>query len=370
MIKNKIYYIVFLFFITYGCSSILPGINIDPSPRKDTSNKTEISIEKSTINLISLNELTPKQIQEYNNLRPKNEKINEVAKFKEIYEYKYNYTLGPGDVIDIKFLTNADSSGVFTINSDGYVEIPYVGLVDLNNSTIQESKKKILEAAIKFYKNPEFQIDIKEFNSSTVYLLGAVRKPLSLKMTLSPITLLDLVSKGSEGSGVSNFSELDYNNNNAYLRRDGQVYEINIINASLNKDTKENFFLKKGDIVFIDKNSDGVFVLGEFDKPGFYVPGRNHSLTQLISTRVVNQLTANMKKIYVIRENTNKSFYVDVFHLNADNPTNLIAANNFILKPNDIVLIQPAELTKWNRVISLLVPQANIINSYRDAGNK
>ena len=188
-------------------------------------------------------------------------------------------------------------------------------------------------------------------------------------MTLSPITLLDLVSKGSEGSGGSSSSELDYNNN-AYLRRDGQVYEINIINASLNKDAKENFFLKKGDIVFIDKNSEGVFVLGEFDKPGFYVPGRNHSLTQLISTRVVNQLTANMKKIYIIRENTNKSFYVDVFHLNADDPTNLIAANKFILKPNDIVLIQPAELTKWNRVISLLVPQANIFNSYRDAANK
>ena len=90
----------------------------------------------------------------------------------------------------------------------------------------------------------------------------------------------------------------------------------------------------------------------------------DYSLTELISTSGLNQLTANAKQVYVIRENFNKFLNVDVFRLDMSNPVNLIAGRKFKLQPKDIVYIPPTRVVKWNRVISLLLPQTDLFNSY------
>ena len=91
----------------------------------------------------------------------------------------------------------------------------------------------------------------------------------------------------------------------------------------------------------------------------------NYSLTELVSSVGINQLTANAKKIYVIREKFESFLEVDVFQLDIRNPVNLIAGQKFTIKKGDIIFIPTAEITKWNRTISLLVPQTNLFNSYR-----
>ena len=127
---------------------------------------------------------------------------------------------------------------------------------------------------------------------------------------------------------------------------------------------KENFYLKKNDVIFIDTNSDAIHVFGEVTRPGVYYPNLDYSLTELISTSGLNQLTANAKQVYVIRENYNKFLNVDVFRLDMSNPVNLIAGRKFKLQPKDIVYIPPTRVVKWNRVISLLLPQTDLFNSY------
>ena len=49
----------------------------------------------------------------------------------------------------------------------------------------------------------------------------------------------------------------------------------------------------------------------------------NYSLTEIISTTQINQLTANAKKIYVIREKYDSFLEIDVFQLDIRNPINL-----------------------------------------------
>ena len=90
----------------------------------------------------------------------------------------------------------------------------------------------------------------------------------------------------------------------------------------------------------------------------------DYSLTELISTSGLNQLTANAKKVYVIREKFNSFLEVDVFQLDIRNPVNLIIGRKFMLQEKDIVFIPPSEIVKWNRTISLLLPQTDLFNSY------
>ena len=55
---------------------------------------------------------------------------------------------------------------------------------------------------------------------------------------------------------------------------------------------------------------------------------------------------------------------VDIFQLDVRNPVNLIAGRKFMLQAKDIVFVPPTEIVKWNRTISLLLPQTDLFNSY------
>ena len=122
--------------------------------------------------------------------------------------------------------------------------------------------------------------------------------------------------------------------------------------------------MKKDDVIFIDRNSDAIHVFGEVSKPGIYFPNIGYSLTELISTSSLNQITANAKKVYVLREKYNSFLEVDVFQLDIRNPVNLIAGKKFMLQSKDIIFVPPTEIVKWNRTISLLLPQTDLFNSY------
>jgi polysaccharide export outer membrane protein len=104
--------------------------------------------------------------------------------------------------------------------------------------------------------------------------------------------------------------------------------------------------------------------LEKVSSTGVFYPDKNLSLTELISLRGINQLTANAKKVFVIREKYESFLEVDVFQLNVRNPINLIAGKKFKVKKGDIIFIPPTEIVKWNRTISLLLPQTGLFNSY------
>ena len=53
-----------------------------------------------------------------------------------------------------------------------------------------------------------------------------------------------------------------------------------------------------------------------------------------------------------------------MFQLDIRNPVNLIAGRKFMLQSKDIVFVPPTEIVKWNRTISLLLPQTDLFNSY------
>ena len=57
-------------------------------------------------------------------------------------------------------------------------------------------------------------------------------------------------------------------------------------------------------------------------------------------------------------------FEIDVFQLDIRNPINLVAGRKFMLHPKDIIFVPPKEIVKWNRTISLLLPQTDLFNSY------
>ena len=351
--------ITFFLFFAYGCSQ-LSGINKVPK-NQSGSNKLSnyFTIKDVKIEIIKINNLNESEINNFND-----SKLDELSlsmqSFNEIYDYDYSYVLGSSDVISINLTDTDDIDGSYTIDPNGDIDVPFIGKINVEGLDINKAQDNLILVLGKYYKNPALQIKIEEYNSSKIYILGAVRNQLTINLDQKPIRLIDAAVQA------------DYNPNSqdkllgskGLLRRDNQVYKINLNKVFQSRNPKENFYLKKEDVLFIDRNSDSIQVFGEVSKPGIYFPNNDFSLTELLSTSGLNKLTANAKKIYVIREDYNQFLKINVFELDVSNPVNLILGKRFKLLSKDIVFIPPTKLVQWNRVISLLTPQTELFTSY------
>jgi polysaccharide export outer membrane protein len=359
-LKNKFKILIILVFFLNSCVS-LPGIIKNPSKKKANSKiiSSEYSMNDVGINIIKINSLSDIELDKLN--KDKIDKLDfKVKTFQDIYDYRYEYILGPADRISIDLTDTDDLDGTYLIDQEGMIDLPFIGKVKLDNLTLDETQNILLQVIQNFYKNPDLQINIEEFNSSKVYIVGAVRNQITINLDQKPIKLIEAAIQANFNPSAAD----KLYGTKGLIRRDNKVYKIDLLNAFQSNDDKENFYLKKDDVIFIDRNSDAIHVFGEVTKPGVYFPNMDYSLTELVSTAGLNQLTANAKKVYVIREKYNSFLEVDVFQLDIKNPINLIAGRKFLLQERDIVFIPPTEIVKWNRVISLLLPQTNLFKSY------
>ena len=351
-----------------GCVNV-PGLNNDPSAwgfKKLKPNAPidynklshkNINIEFHDINKMPIKDFEKLYTAVQNNY---NKNDNNSNSYDIIYNYQYKYVIGSGDQISIKMTDIVDVDGSYIVNPTGYITIPYAGDLLITNQSKEEAQQTIVEMLKKYYKSPEILVNIEQYRSSYVYISGAVRTPQSMLLSETPIRLLDFIIRGN-----SNPSSDDAPfNMKAKLRRDGGLYQLDLSRIAEGSYDKENFFLKKNDVIFVERNKDGIYVFGEVSDPGLFIPHKDLSLTELLSNAGISQLTANAKKVFVIREDLEKFLHVDIYRLDVNNPVNLIAGRNFYLQPSDIVFLPPKAIVKWNRVVSLLTPSSDLFQSY------
>ena len=358
-IYTQLLKITFLLFFMHGCSQ-MPGINKNPK-NQIGSKKIEkyYTIKDVEIAIIKINNLNETEINNFNTINI-NELDYSIKEFESIYNYKYSYVLGASDVISINLTDTDDIDGSYTIDPYGDIDLPFVGKIRIEGLNINKTQEQLIKILKDYYNNPSLLLEIEEYNSSKIYILGAIRNQLTINLDQKPIRLIDAAIQA------------DYNPNaqdkllgsKGILRRNNEVYKIDLNKVFKSRNTRENFYLKKDDILFVDRNSESIQVFGEVTKPGIYYPNDDFSLTELISTSGLNKLTANAKKIYVIREDYNQFLKINVFELDISNPVNLILGKRFKLQSKDIVFIPPTKLVQWNRVISLLTPQTELFTSY------
>ena len=73
----------------------------------------------------------------------------------------------------------------------------------------------------------------------------------------------------------------------------------------------------------------------------------------------VDQFRANPSAIYVVRGSNKDN--PQIFHLNAEYATGMLLAERFEMQAQDVVFVDTAGVSKWNRVISQLLPTISVI---------
>jgi len=358
--KYKIVIFILSLFFLNSCNNLSTGISENPIINPEQSKN--INTPNIKIKIIDINEL------DYSEINNENSNYSDVQRddtyfakeFYDLYDYVYQYQIGPGDEIVINLTETDDIDGSYLVDPFGMIDLPYVGKINVKDFTSTEVQNQLLNMLKEYYKNPDLQLDIVSFSSSKVYVTGTVRNQLVIDMDDKPLRVLDaLIRANVNTTGNDNLSSTS-----GIIRRDNRVYEIDLMDAIKGTDSKENFYLKKDDVIFIDRNPNSILVFGEVDKPGSYFAYGGYSLTQIISDSGLSKLTADAKNIFVLRESFDEDLLINVYKMNIKNPINLITGRKFKLQKRDIVYIPPTDLVKWNRVISLLLPQTNLFKSY------
>ena len=279
----------------------------------------------------------------------------------------YKYTLGPGDILSIIVwdhpeLTipagaerSAEQSGT-VVNENGTIYYPYAGIVRVAGLNVREVRNLLTKALSRVIENVQLEVRMAEFRSKRIYVVGEVRNPGIKRVTDIAPTVLEMVN---QAGGFTD--EADYRN--ITLTRKEKTYRIDLLALYENGNVEQNVLLESGDVINVpDRQLNKIFVLGEVNNPGSLLMNKSRkTLAEAISDAGdVNNDRADPSQIFIMRGNNGTP---EVYHLDARTPDAMLLADRFPLQPRDVIYVDVAEIVRWNRVISNVLPTLNSLST-------
>ena len=87
------------------------------------------------------------------------------------------YILKPGDQLSLRVWGKLDNNFTLKIEKDGYIYIPKVGRIFLDNFSLKDAKKEITAAINATFVNVECSVSVYSSRTINVFILGHVKNP-------------------------------------------------------------------------------------------------------------------------------------------------------------------------------------------------
>jgi polysaccharide export outer membrane protein len=158
-------------------------------------------------------------------------------------------TLGPGDVFDVRVYQEPDLSAQYQIGSDGSIQFPLIGRVELSGKTPHEAATLIAGRLREgFLKDPQVTILVKTYNSKRIYVMGQVAKPGVFAYEDDMNILRAIILAGG-------FSKIASKNQVLVTRKtDAGEEQITVRVEDVGRGEAPNIRLQPGDIVFVPES--------------------------------------------------------------------------------------------------------------------
>lgn len=301
---------------------------------------------------------------------------------QELLDYHPDtYRIGAGDTLYITVwdhpeltvptgtqINNTDANGRL-VRPDGTLFYPYIGQVNASGLTLEQLRGELTQRLTKYIPSPQVDVAVLRYASQKVYVSGAFQKNTPVAITVVPLSLPDALGQAGVDPVNADLSGL-------VLERDGVRYDINMDRLSRRGVNLSKLFLKPDDALYLPyKDRRNVYVLGEVSSQRA-LPFRTDGISlaeAIASVGGLRQETSKARSVYVIRgvdvPGQSAGPQTTVYQLNANSAVALAMADRFQLRQGDMVYVGPAQITRWNRFISSLVPSASLLNTANNIRN-
>jgi polysaccharide export outer membrane protein len=156
-------------------------------------------------------------------------------------------TVGPGDVFIMEVVGERDLPREYQVASDGSVDLPYLHTVQVAGLEPQEIARLIRSQLMEkqILNDPSVVVQVKEYNSRRVTIMGQVAKPGTFPYTTG-LTLIQAISQAGGPTGIAN---LDRVNLTRRMTHGSRTVEISI--GAIMEGHAADIPLQSGDRIFI-----------------------------------------------------------------------------------------------------------------------
>jgi polysaccharide export outer membrane protein len=259
------------------------------------------------------------------------------------------YRIGPGDVLDIRIFNRPNlSRDAVRVEGNGMIRMPLIEMeIQAACKTEGELAKEIAGRYLKFYRNPQVDVFVKEYRSVTVAIIGFVNEQgrFQLQRRIRLLELLTYARGPSEKAGqtiniVHSAPSIPCQPVDSTAGDLATAFSSYKLSDTLAGKPQANPYLQAGDIVTLPE-AEQVYVVGNVLSPRAIPLSEPVTLTQAIAMAGGIAKDSKKDKIRIVRQEpgsqTRKEIMVDLIAIEKKR------AEDIALLPNDIVNVQTSE---------------------------
>lgn len=188
-----------------------------------------------------------------------------------------DYVLGAGDEVRVQIWGAVDYNGVHTLDRNGQISLPKIGVVVLNGVPVRNMEAVIRSYVAKVFTNFEVNANLGRLRSIQVYVVGQAQQPGTYKISsLSSLVNALFISGGPNANGSMR---------NIQLKRSGRVITtFDLYDFIAKGDKSRDVILQSGDVIVIPPVGARVAITGAIDQAAIYeIKTGSSSINDLLS---------------------------------------------------------------------------------------
>jgi len=281
-----------------------------------------------------------------------------------------DYEVGVGDVLSVMVYGRPDLSTGITSNSltatagtatkgsrvdgSGNIHLPLAGTVHVAGLSVKAIADSVELSLRRYVKEPSVVVEVAEYHSRPIYLMGQFRTPGVYYMD-RPMTFL-------QGITLGNGFDPSANLRGVRILRDKKIAPVDVYSLLVAGGVDQNFWLRPGDTIFLpDNRNQFVFVFGAVTKPGPIPMAQGRmNLLEAIATADPKSVGAKLEHVRIIRSlttTTGELLVVDVASIRRGEAVPMQLAEG------DVVYVPKNAFGTWNDAISEMLPSLNMVSA-------
>ena len=265
------------------------------------------------------------------------------------------YRIGPGDVLDIRIFNRPQlSRDAVRVEGSGMIRMPLVdGEIQAACKTEGELAQDIKTRYLKFYRNPQVDVFIKEYHAREVAVIGAINEQgrYQMQRRLRLLELLTYAKGPSDKAGqtinIVRAPRSGLCDGGANSGDEGGSFVSLRLNDTLKGEERANPYVEPGDIVTIP-DADQVYVIGNVYSPKSLSLKEPITVSRAVAMAGGPLRDSKTDRVHIVRQQPGgeSEIFVDLKAIARKQATDVQ------LQPNDIVEVR--ESTGKSMIRSLL----------------